>query len=1855
MTMADVTFSQSTLAGYSGLASALQWGPDGRLYVAERFGSIKALTVAQQGNGYVVTNTESIDLILNLPNHNDDGTLNASLKERQVTGILVTGTADNPVLYVTSSDPRIGAGNGGEDTNLDTNSSIISRLTFDSVTDTWKKVDLVRGLPRSEENHSANGMAISPDGKTLYVAVGGNTNAGAPSNNFAGLPEFAYAAAVLKVDLTALDAMTLKNPNGLNPYLYDLPTLDDPYRPNNGTAGNENPDGSDVSGPFGGRDGFNMAKITADSPVQIYSPGYRNAYDVLLTSDGKMFTYDNGANNGWGGRPSDAAGNVVTNQNQIPLNTADQDGGTKRLNYDQLHEITGEGYYGGHPNLVRAVGGQAGWLLTPGAGVTGATFLPHGSAGLPADFDSVIPAGTADPRESVFFEGGISDGALDTGQGSLNGLAEYTASTTWATADGGTTSIKGAILVTDLAGYLHIIPRNASGGVDTAVGAAGQIVAADKQVVPMGGGAPLGIDAVGDGKPFAGTVWVTTLADGNIKVLTPGPTNPQNLDLDGDGINNTLDPFALDPDNGTAGTDVISGGETVVFNFESGSLPGTFGGSGLTGAMINGLDPFLDGGLYTSANIIAGGAGGVIQLKNVQEGDFTEGNNTLKDALQAGVTFDDSVATANVTMTMANWIPNATSNGGFPSAGLQIGTGDQDNFIKLVLGGRGESAGGKYTSAIFETSMENLGVAQTSAVTNNALLSATSASWVQLRLAVNLETNTVTPYWRFGTGAVSSATDANAAFTAGTSLSVPSGSALLKAIQGDYTVGGKASGMAVGLLATSNDGEAFTADFDGVTITTTAKSGTTNPVVAAINTGGGALTQDGIGFSADQYFTGGATFIDSTGGNGLQSAFTNTVYQTERYGNFSYAIPVASTSQAYTVELRFGELWWSNPGQRVFDVTLEGQTILNDLDILAQTGSFNTPYTYVSGPITAGANGTLDLQFANGIDNAKLSGIVVRQVSGGGGTDMTKPTVGPFTVQAPVAGDASASVTVVYNDASGINLASITAADIAVTGPGATGAITLQSKTSTSATSATATYIVAAPTGGWTNGQYTATVKTGEVSDASPAANTNLAASQLFSVQTSSAGGIVAAINAGGAALIQDGISFSADQYFTGGATFIDSTGGNGLQSVFTNTVYQTERYGNFSYAIPVASASQAYTVELRFGELWWSNPGQRVFDVSLEGQTVLNDLDIVAQTGSFNTPYSYVSGPITAGANGTLDLQFANGIDNAKLSGIIVRQANGGGNVDTTGPSVAGPFVIQGPSTPTASASVTVIYNDASGINLDSIGASDITMTGAGPIGAITLQSKAATSATSATATYLVAAPAGGWINGEYITTVKAGEIADASPAGNTNAASGQGSSFQPNVPVGIVAAINAGGGAVSQDGISFSADQYFTGGATFADSTGGNGLQTAFGGTVYQTERYGNFSYAIPVASATQSYTVELRFAELWWSNPGQRVFDVTFEGQTILNDLDILAQTGNFNTPYTFVSGPVIAGANGTLDLQFINGLDNAKLSGIVVRQVTGGADATAPTVGSFDVAAPASAAGQASVTVVYNDTSGIDLASIGASDLAVTGAGAVGAISLQSKATLSATSATATYLVAAPAGGWADGSYTATVRAGEVADASPSLNTNAATSHAFTIDVTPGADTLVMAINSGGAAHTRADGTVFEADTAAAPHRFYVAGQDGNATYSDGDPIAGTTDDALYQNQRFGWASASTTDADDGRFGYAIKNADGSALASGSYEVILHFAEIYNQPDDPGGLSGAGQRQFNLGIEGTTVANYDIWAAATAGATATTLTRTVSVTDGTLDLAFWQGAAQNPTVAAIEVWKVNPASVQDGLLV
>src|SRR5215212_463435 len=70
-----VSFSKSVLQGTSSdRASSLQFGPDGRLYVAQYDGSIKVYTIERAApNSYAVTETETINEIQSIPNYNDDG------------------------------------------------------------------------------------------------------------------------------------------------------------------------------------------------------------------------------------------------------------------------------------------------------------------------------------------------------------------------------------------------------------------------------------------------------------------------------------------------------------------------------------------------------------------------------------------------------------------------------------------------------------------------------------------------------------------------------------------------------------------------------------------------------------------------------------------------------------------------------------------------------------------------------------------------------------------------------------------------------------------------------------------------------------------------------------------------------------------------------------------------------------------------------------------------------------------------------------------------------------------------------------------------------------------------------------------------------------------------------------------------------------------------------------------------------------------------------------------------------------------------------------------------------------------------------------------------------------------------------------------------------------------------------------------------------------------------------------------------------------------------------------------------------------------------------------------------------
>jgi len=138
-----------------------------------------------------------------------------------------------------------------------------------------------------------------------------------------------------------------------------------------------------------------------------------------------------------------------------------------------------------------------------------------------------------------------------------------------------------------------------------------------------------------------------------------------------------------------------------------------------------------------------------------------------------------------------------------------------------------------------------------------------------------------------------------------------------------------------------------------------------------------------------------------------------------------------------------------------------------------------------------------------------------------------------------------------------------------------------------------------------------------------------------------------------------------------------------------------------------------------------------------------------------------------------------------------------------------------------------------------------------------------------------------------------------------------------------------------------------------------------------------------------------------------------------------------------------------------------------------------------------------------------------------------------------------------------------------------------------------------------VNPGGASYVDPQGQTWSADT----------GFTGGNTWSTAGNIAGTTAGGLYQTCRWG------------AFGYGFN------VPNGSYTVNLKFAEI--------SLGGAGQRLFNVAINGSAVlTNFDVYAAA-GGMTAIDKSFPVTVTNGQISIQFTTGSANWPLVNGIEI--------------
>jgi len=390
-----------------------------------------------------------------------------------------------------------------------------------------------------------------------------------------------------------------------------------------------------------------------------------------------------------------------------------------------------------------------------------------------------------------------------------------------------------------------------------------------------------------------------------------------------------------------------------------------------------------------------------------------------------------------------------------------------------------------------------------------------------------------------------------------------------------------------------------------------------------INAGGAAVSP----FVADEDFSGGSTInhANTIDLSGVTNPAPMAVYQTARTGNFTYTIPGFNPNSTQTIRLHFAETFFNSAGSRTFDVSINGTQVLTNFDIFATAGAQNKA-VIEQFTMNANSSGQYVVQFTSVVNNSLLSGIEV--VSGA-------------SCSAPAApGGLSASAV----SSSGINL----------------------SWTASTSSCAVTYKVFRRTTSGFTpanSNQVAGGVSGTSFSDTGLAAST----SYFYLVEASNSGGTSGAsnqasattqagttttvqINSGGPAVSP----FVADEDFSGGSTInhANTIDLSGVTNPAPMAVYQTARVGNFTYVIPGFTVGSSHTLRMHFAETYWSAPGKRVFNVTINGTQVLTNFDVFAAAGAKNKA---VIEQFTANANssGQFVITFTSVVDNSLVSGI--------------------------------------------------------------------------------------------------------------------------------------------------------------------------------------------------------------------------------------------------------------------------------------------------------------------------------------------------------------------------------------------------------------------------------------------------------------------------------------------------------------------------------------------------------------------------------------------------------------------------
>jgi Malectin domain len=160
------------------------------------------------------------------------------------------------------------------------------------------------------------------------------------------------------------------------------------------------------------------------------------------------------------------------------------------------------------------------------------------------------------------------------------------------------------------------------------------------------------------------------------------------------------------------------------------------------------------------------------------------------------------------------------------------------------------------------------------------------------------------------------------------------------------------------------------------------------------------------------------------------------------------------------------------------------------------------------------------------------------------------------------------------------------------------------------------------------------------------------------------------------------GGDFSADSYGSGGGSDTRPAGaasfpnwGRTVAHPIPAAVWDTSRVGQSEYTIPGLTPGGTYEARLYFMDWYFTHPGQREFDVAIDGAKVLTDFDIINAAVTAGADGQEAFGvekdfPIIVNAAGTTTIDFTrNGADQPQVNAIVLVPTNPSGvSIDVGG-----------------------------------------------------------------------------------------------------------------------------------------------------------------------------------------------------------------------------------------------------------------------------------------------------------------------------------------------------------------------------------------------------------------------------------------------------------------------------------------------------------------------------------------------------------------------------------------------------------